>query len=590
MHELVIKADQGRTPDLLTVALYNGPELICTTDAVPLPRIPHTITFHIPLFVPPRIDDAAQITVKLFIHSQALMITATGKAKSKLFLLGSTQMAVQQLRATVLQQQKAFFPRPLVTHLLDSMDDGNPQLFFCVLPDMKIPSWVERGWSLIDPRVSGFATGAYNPPLDQSYLMSTPPEQDWLVCTERAMESTVVLPLAAAYAQLCSQACQWSVGHAQAIATELLAKRTEQPEPGNCAHVQVNVFGLQVDAFAQQSHPHLNYSGQQTSLTLAWQPPDSIFELELLPSAQIPLTVVGAVPSSSQPPPLPPTALQFFPPMVTKGVLPAILKAYGGRMPQSTGYMLGNLRLQFPVQSRGAPPEMWEAIIILEQHVAAVAGTGDAAAVVQQFPVYSLSTGHKMGSIGLSLNVTPIQSNAPLPAPVSPRGGLVKLVGLEDLVTGVTPSVDFEDPSQNKQQPGSTQQQPQVSEEMRRRHQQLATMGSFVSHAYLDQHLKTRRQADLAMFQERAKHYHTAVLQSSSSAPPPNEYQSWEDMSPRPFRPSSSRTEVLLSGIPFNTHNASLSVHVMAANTTTTTSAGGGQQPEGALFHNVTCG
>jgi len=577
---LVIRADQGRTPDLLTVALYTGQDLICTTDSVPLPRISNTITFHIPLFVPRRLDDASHITVKLYIHSQAL-ITATGKSKMKHFLLGSTQMAVNQLRATVLQQQqKGFFPRSLVSNLLND----NPHLMFCVLPDLKIPSTVERGWSLIDPGFSGFATGAYNPPLDQSYLLSTPPpppttttqpqpnaeQEDWLVCTERAMESTVVLPLAAAYAKVCAQACQMSVGHASVIATELLAKRTEQQEPGNCAQVNLQIHGLQVDSTVLQQQQQLQLTSTgHVSLSLAWQPPDNIFELELLPTAQIPLTV------GEQPPPtmsLSPVTTQFFPPLVTKGILPAILKAYGGRMPP-TGYMLGNLRLHFPVgrvSSNQQRPETWEAMIVLEQYAAS--GKGNE---VQQLPVYSLSTGHRMGSICVSLNISILQSTVNLPGPVSPRGGLVKLVGLEDLVTGVTPSVDFEDQSQSQL----------VSDDMRRRHSQLATMGNFISYAYLDQHIKTRRQADLTMFHERAKQYHAAVLQAASTAPPPNEFDACEDMSPRPFRPSSSRTEVLLSGIPFNTHNASLSVNVVS---NSTKSANG--HSEGALFHNITCG
>jgi hypothetical protein len=309
-----------------------------------------------------------------------------------------------------------------------------------------------------------------------------------------------------------------------------------------------------------------------TTLTLAWQPPDSIFELELLPAITVP---VGPTPVMENP--YAPPSLQFFPPLCTTGILPAILKAYGGRLPP-TGYMLGNLRLQIPIPTTsGRQPELWEAIIVLEQYSNQKSNN-------IQTPVYSIQTGHKMGFLMLSLGVQVQTASAPLPPLVSPQRGLVALVGLDhhNLVEGVTPLVDGEEIIHD-----SSSTPPPLTEETKRRRQQLATMGSCMSHAYLEQHVRSRRQTDLERFQDRAQQYQAALDRSQGQPPQGGERDdSWSDMSPRPFRPSSSRPEVLLSGIPFNTHNASWSLEIVDPNS----NPNNHNHPEGALFHNVTCG
>ena len=574
MQELAIKADQGRNPDLLTVGLFASDTgaLLSMTDAVPLPRVSVGVSFGIPLWIPTGDYANSQVTLKLFIHSQAsLMISsATGKSKTRYFLLGHSQMSVGQIRQLLQQQRKGFFSMTLASNLVE---DG--QLHCCVLPDMKIPAIGQRGWSLIDPQFSGFVSGAYNIPLDQSYLIPSAldgsqaqQQQPWLVATERAIESTVVLPLATAFARLAAHACQVSVHHSKNIAAYLMSKRTEQKDPGDCARVQVDVQYVQLD---------MGSMAQSATMNLVWQPPDSIFELELLPSVMVPVCQPGqTVPQSQQQQPSP--TLQFFPPVCKTGILPAILKGYGGRMPPG-GYMLGNLRFQMsnPASSSKSNPEVWETLIVLEQHV-----IPNGQAKQQVFPVYAVATGHKVASIALTLRVHTEAAAVPVPPPVSPQQGLVALVGLENLIEGVIPCVDFDGGSTSLQQ----QQNPQQAAEMKRRHQQLATMGNFMSFAYLDQHIRHKREADLILIQERASQYLTALERDNrNNAPRLDALQSWEDKSPRPFRPSASRLEVLLSGIPFNTHNASWSIDVVdpTNNTQPPTNAG-------ALFHNITCG
>jgi len=111
------------------------------------------------------------------------------------------------------------------------------------------------------------------------------------------------------------------------------------------------------------------------------------------------------------------------------------------------------------------------------------------------------------------------------------------------------------------------------------RHQQLNTMGYFFTTQYMDQHLSLRQSA-LEAFQERSRMYKQALVQ-------PEKVPAHTLRSPKNFRPSSSRSTALLSGIPFNVHIASLNVNVMDALHPKQTSSA---EYPGVSFHNVTCG
>jgi hypothetical protein len=111
------------------------------------------------------------------------------------------------------------------------------------------------------------------------------------------------------------------------------------------------------------------------------------------------------------------------------------------------------------------------------------------------------------------------------------------------------------------------------------RQEQLATMGYTCTTQYMEQHLALR-QSGLESFEERARAYKQALVR-----PEPN-VEPYNVKSPKAFRPSSSRMESLLSGIPFNAHNVVMNVNVVEARTTNTRTS----EPPGAYFHNITCG
>jgi hypothetical protein len=115
-------------------------------------------------------------------------------------------------------------------------------------------------------------------------------------------------------------------------------------------------------------------------------------------------------------------------------------------------------------------------------------------------------------------------------------------------------------------------------------------MGHFVTYHYLDQHIQTMRQLDCEIIKDRAIQYQQAldgayaVASSSSSSSTFESVPSYKDRTPKPFRPSSSRNTMLLSGIGFNVHTASLSLDVIDE------SSQQQLEPAGAVLHNITCG
>jgi hypothetical protein len=118
-------------------------------------------------------------------------------------------------------------------------------------------------------------------------------------------------------------------------------------------------------------------------------------------------------------------------------------------------------------------------------------------------------------------------------------------------------------------------QPPSADPQVQRRQQQLKTMGNFLSHQYLHSHISTVRSPDSIMFTQRAELYHQGLTSPQTDLLPPS-----KDRSPKPFRPSSSRSTVELAGIPFNVHTATLALEQGPTMEGT----------QGGFFQNITCG
>ena len=608
MHQLAVKADQGKSPDRLVLGLYETQTgaLLDATEAAPLPVVrADGIHFRIPLVIPATTMET--ITIKLWIRSGAAL------AASKHYPIAETApLDVAKLRASLAQERKAnvpvaalFFPVPFLPSSL--IIDG--KLNCIAISDNKFPVTCGKGWSLQDPNpataYSVAAAGMFNLPLDQSYFFAIPnrpppPPMTTLLATERSVESSVVLPLATAWARMASEAARLSMDHLKSVTQTVLYHRHDS-DIGERASVQMRLSHFQTNHASSQLFQ--SAKGYPT-VSISFQRPNSIFEVELLPPTKLPLhpKAAGGLHGSEDS-----IRCQFHPKPVRDGILPAILNQIPGQRLRQGQFLLGNVRLLVslprgrslsgdnvvvPVnpfdaldpsnavafnknEGSAGTAEVWDCILPLDiiMHDASKNGRS------QEVLLYDLVTGQVMGSVVFTLSIQMIQESDSSRANVPATGGLVDLVGLPHLTDGVLPALDFCEHNATD-----------VAPELQRRRSQLATMGIFATHDYLDYHQQHVRLADASLLDERVAQYQRALDAALGQAPPPEHLPSHQDRTPRPFRPSASRSTMLLSGIGFNVHTASFSLDLLDSTAAARCNGMPTQSPPGAIFHNITCG
>lgn len=425
----------------------------------------------------------------------------------------------------------------VATILLSSNLVVGAQLDLCALEDPKFSQIFQRGWSLSDPDMSAYSSDLCHLPLDQSYVFTGKKPEHWLVAIERATESSVTLPIGAAVMELAARAAQKSLHHAQSAASNLRNNRHDSKDETK-ATCFVGIVGIEVLQAM---------SITAGVLTVAWRRPDSIFELELVTNERI---TIAAPPN----PMTPQVQMTFFPKVCTDGVLPGILQAFGGQMPP-TGFLLGALCFCVTIQStHDNEVDSWEAIVSMESFV----GNGNNNTC--RLPLHRGT--QLMGHLLVQLQVI-MPTHRETCDQFSGSDGLVSLVGLEHLAHEVNPAVDNDAP---------------LAQDLSLRKQQLDTMGFFFTSQYMDQHLALRQSA-MEGFQERARAYKQALFQPEKAEP-------CQIRSPKSFRPSSSRMETTLSGLPFNCHVVQMNINVVDSLRTTTPC----HDLPGACFQNVTHG
>lgn len=524
MQGLAVRIDKGRNPDLITVALYDAQtdELLGLTDAVPVDQR-RDIRFNVPLVIAGR-RRQQQVRLKLWLRSGAALLQSTKVAKN--YLLGQATVDCSRLVVGTVA------PVSLSSNLV-----VGAQITLCALRDPKFAQIVERSWSITDPDMSGYSSELFNLPIDQSYIFSGKQPEHWLAATERATESTVVLPLAATMMEVASKATQKSLNHATSVA-KLLRNNRHDFKDSTKATCSVSVIGIH----------SLSTSATVAGLTVAWRRPDSVFELELIANEAVPIS------SARFNPPSPQVQFKLYPKVCTEGVLPGILQVFGGQMPAS-GFLLGALAFSVNIQAPDAKNEVevWEAVSGMEGFI-------DTTNTIAQIPLDR--SGHAVGNLLVQVNVTmPVQRET-LDV-THAADGLISLVGLESLSYGVNPLMDNDTP---------------LGEDLSLRKSQLDTLGLFFTTQYMEQHLALRQSA-LEGFQERARLYRQALAQPAKSEP-------HSTRTPKAFRPSSSRMETSLSALPFNCHVVQMNVEVVDALRTLPQ----GLEYPGACFQNITHG
>jgi hypothetical protein len=523
MQGLAVRLDKGRNPDVVRVAMYsaNGDQLLGVTEGQPLPDHKTTpIKFSIPLVI---YDRSQSVLLKVWIQSGAALLKGNKAAKfAKNFLLGQATVNCGSLTIDSVARL------PLASNLLI---DGSIQVY--AHPDSKFTQIGHRGWSLTDPDTNAYSSHLHNLPLDQSYQFPGHNQHHWLIGTERATESTIVLPLAAAVMDHAHKACVASLHHAQSVGN-LLRDNRHDHKTATKATCKVGIVGVISETISAQS----------ATVSIGWRRPDSIFELELLANQPIPITAPDVAAA------FPALQTRLHPKLCKDNILPGVMQSINNQMPPS-GYLMGGLF--FSVTMKGLEQvEVWECKLGIESFIDHPPNQ------TLQIPLWK--QGQSMGKLLAQIHVElPVNPAAPRVIPAT--DGLISFVGMETWQDGVSPKLDADENT------------PPVEPTLR--HQQLATMGHFCTIQYMDQHIALRQSA-VAQFYDRAQAYKQA-LRSPDEVTHPHETRT-----PKPFRPSSSRPEALLSALPFNCHNVT-----MALNVKNDLEHNNGQ---GAVFHNITCG
>mmetsp|Transcript_111 Transcript_111/g.127 ORF Transcript_111/g.127 Transcript_111/m.127 type:complete len:1163 (+) Transcript_111:144-3632(+) len=550
---LAIRADQGKNPDILNVGLYDasGTQLWCLTEPHPLPTTDYErmkgVAFAIPLSIPPqaKLDPSTIVTLKLWIKSGATLLKQTAKH----YLLGQCHLSMESLRFSEVMMTKSFSLQSSV------VVDGQLQLMIC--RDLKFPPLYGRSWSLTDPDMAGYAQDSlFHLPLDQSYGFEK--DSDWWIATERATESSLVLPVSTAVAQLAQKACNISLTHATSINSALLANRHDS-DTGRNATVRLDIGYFLLDSDALPS---------AAQLSIHWQRPDCIFETEIVTNTAVPVQTIQVPFSKGM------ATTFFYPKLVTDDILPAILQQYGSNQPT---YLLGNVRILISLstaktgavdpfaptgtgsQALTAEEETLQAIFPLESYISKPDGD------IMSIPVYHTTTGESMGKLILEVKVDLPSQSQSSPQLLSSSGGLTNLMGLDIDNMQTVPPLDRDETHT------TLSHEPNIQ----RREQQLRTMGNFMTNEFLQNHVRVRSE-DLTMLTNRVESYREALIYN----PKDDVLPSHKDRKPKPFRPSSSRTTEELAGIPFNVHAVTLSIEKGQANLA----------EKGGFFFNVTCG
>ena len=551
MTNLAIRADGGKSPDWLFIGIYaNDGTVLSMTEPLPVPMDEtkkfRGLRFQIPLTLPGSIGLTETTFVRVWIRSGAAML------HQRHYLIGQAPLSVSQLRSPALPN--------FMTVTLQSNMVADGRLFVYVTPDSKFPQLCGPGWSLADPDPRTAYTGnMFHLPLDQAYGMSYPPApiSKLLIATERSVESSVALPIAAAFSTLAAEAARISLQHAESIAMRVHSARHDSA----IGHYVDCTFSL---GYLKASSAEDEQMAASAFCSASWQRPDSVFEVDLLQPVRIHTNPTGDARSAS--------AFRFFPKPVKEGILPSLLQASGGHLP-CTGFMLGSVRLQFDVsrprdtfQTSGyGEVDTWECLIGLEGLLTQQQSTTDTnTPTTMEFPVFD-SARQRKATVSLSVAIK-LQNGPSVPRRVDADGGLLSLVGLTSPCDSVQPEFDAIVPKSTSDDPARSS-----------RRQQLADMGILFTYGYTHYHCNSIRAPSVEELEDRANRYNAALAAPAETVKVP----AHEDREPKPFHPSSSRSELLLAGLPFNVHTASLSLRVSDQEPTNT---------EDSVFANVTCG
>lgn len=633
------------------------------------------VLFSIPLCVPDLTfleqggDNGVQLTVRLFLRSGATLLKAVSNRE---YCIGESSVLysnIMSLMSDGSEQQKqptatadmelkcGSINVPFTTGMLaetssfsnsshrtssstfnssSSENDGNPAaLHITATPRIKFNQVCTFGWSLTDP-VSTLPNGSlswlnmFQMPLDQGYVFnilgqhqllnnsggsSSINNASLLLANERAVESSLTLPLATACSQLFSQAAT----NSQTLASNAI-KKTRRKEAlfltnedeyrskaiveaallDKAAYVEVGVVALVGEAAATSGMLGCTDFGiddllpgvacgfggmgeePTTNMRMSFQPPHSVFEEPL---------AVGACPLLDEESGKGYTNGSFqagsftesggITEAITARFCPRILSDSDELLPsvagtKANGKYVGSLRLEVALQASNGPVDnistgmstntSVEGIVELENYLDNGNDQHQQQKVPALIPAVDANTGRRIGTFVLLLRVTsqnlPTSPTPSVDTTISASSGLVSVVGLDTLTEELGPPyIDYDAPTPNSRLVAS---QPTPGSVQRLR--QIATMGQFVTTKYLVNQSLVVRERDSKCLGERHERYNQTILSGVSTEvtiEDDSDIPLYQRHTPRPFRPSHSRGDALLTGIGFNVHVQSISLNMI---------------------------
>jgi hypothetical protein len=502
-----------------------------------------------------------------------------------------------------------------VNNMNNNSNNNLPALLITAVPRIKFNPPCTYGWSLTDPVSTPPLLGSntttttttanwlnmFQLPLDSGYAFRLPGQgtvlandvdapSPLLLANERAVESTLVLPLATACSHLFSLAATQSKTLMMEAATKLRRRetRTILPEDDEtrsraeieaalsdgCVFVEVGVKALLLQGGASFAEIGFGSTGGEISsvkVRLSFQPSHCIFE-ESVGGGSCPLfdqsrgaeyMNSGSLAGGSESK----IILSRFCTSICTASNDFLLPGVAGT--RADGKHVGSLRFEVAevgCNNHGMVDNIWtsvgtnatvEGLIELEDYLVQQQQQ-------QQVLVPAISNGRQIGSFVVFLRVRNNASHVPTTTATSTNSasvaslGLVALAGLSPVTEGLGSFIDGEFASP-KPQPSTN---PPSPADMRRR--QIETMGAFISSRFLANQTNLRDR-DAQVFGERYDKYNQSLqyCMSRAIAEDDSNVPLFKRRLPRAFRPSSSRDDALLTGIGFNVHVQSLSLNAL---------------------------
>ncbi|KAL7512085.1 hypothetical protein ACHAXN_009042 [Cyclotella atomus] len=596
VYKMQLNSMEGNTAMLHAVGsssqVMNSTQEVCLskTEWVQLPTVENHegLLFHIPLTVPdltflPTDNGGARLTIRMSIRSGALL-----NIVKREYMIGECTVQysniVQMTTCASGMMYSNTVNLPVTSGMLSEVSGTLPAVFKVTATQrIKFAPPCSLGWSLTDPISSPEMLIMFTLPLDQAYVFeimnagvnNTHHSSGVLIANERAVESTLTLPIAAAVSRLMACAAAES-----AKIAELAAKRAYKRESircfaipddeskaeavveaalnEGCADVEIGVVALMLENGAV---------GPPVSGMMLFQRCDSIFEETLVNSFSLPLMdKISGEAMMKVPTPTREAVVKRFCPRLYTGnmeldggdaLLPGVLgtsqHGYVGTIRLSVSVSLG-LNADAALGVAGGVTSI-EGVVPLEPYLNPNTQRSDKIPVLA--PAIDANTGKVIGKFLFLLRVKTLPSpSRALDTVPSSMNGLISTVGLDTLTENIGLSYQLDNGAAS----------PEAASGVRQR--QVATMGAFLTSGYL-KYQAEQRARDASVLSDRFDKYYNSVVSEVSSVSSDVKLEDESDVplfkrrTPRPFRPSNSRHDALLAGIGFNVHVQELTLHML---------------------------